>query len=51
MRKLGDLGRIALICLVVSTVGMVLVATVLYPHLPPGGASTEAADQRFDNWC
>ncbi len=28
---------------------MVLVATVLYPHLPPGSASTEASDQRFDN--
>jgi cytochrome c oxidase subunit 2 len=50
MRKPGgDLGRIALIWLAVSTVGMVLVATVLYPHLPPGSASTEAAAQRFDN--
>jgi cytochrome c oxidase subunit 2 len=45
----GDLARIALITLVASAVGMILVATVLYPHLPPGGASTEAAAQRFDN--
>jgi cytochrome c oxidase subunit 2 len=32
-----------------SVVGMVLVATVLAPHLPPGHASTEAAGQRRDN--
>ena len=34
--------RIAVIWLVLTVVGMVLVATVLAPHLPPGGASTEA---------
>ena len=49
MTKLGDFGRIAVIWLVTSTIGMVLVATVLAPHLPPGGASTEASNQRFDN--
>ncbi|HSB37598.1 MAG TPA: cytochrome c oxidase subunit II [Gaiellaceae bacterium] len=49
MTRLGDFGRIAVIWLVTSTVGMVLVATVLAPHLPPGGASTEASGQRFDN--
>jgi cytochrome c oxidase subunit 2 len=47
--RLGDFGRIAVIWLVTSAVGMVLVATVLAPHLPPGGGSTEAAGQRFDN--
>ena len=41
--------RIAVIWLVLTVVGMVLVATVLAPHLPPGGASTEAAGQRRDN--
>ena len=49
MARLGHGGRITLIWLVVSTVGMVLVATVLAPHLPPGTASTEASGQRFDN--
>jgi len=49
VRKLGDLGRIVVIWLITSTVGMVLVPTVLAPHLPPGGGSTEAAGQRFDN--
>src|SRR5438132_1543745 len=49
MGKTGHAGRIALLWLVLSTVGTVLVATVLAPHLPPGGASTEASDQRFDN--
>jgi cytochrome c oxidase subunit 2 len=38
-----------LIWLALSVVGMVLVATVLAPHLPPGHASTEAAGQRRDN--
>jgi cytochrome c oxidase subunit II len=49
MQKPGHVGRIALIWLVLSTVGMVLVATVLAPHLPPGSSSTEASGQRFDN--
>ncbi|HEY3921451.1 MAG TPA: cytochrome c oxidase subunit II [Gaiellaceae bacterium] len=49
MRKLGHGARIALIWLVASTVGDVLVATVLTPHLPPGTGSTEASGQRFDN--
>jgi cytochrome c oxidase subunit II len=49
MRTSGPLTRIAALWLVLSTVGMVLVATVLYPHLPPGNGSTEAAGQRFDN--
>jgi cytochrome c oxidase subunit II len=49
MRKPGELGRLAFIWLVVSTVGMVLVATVLAPHLPPGNGSTEASGQQFDN--
>jgi cytochrome c oxidase subunit 2 len=42
-------GRITLVWLVVSTVSMILVATVLTPHLPPGTGSTEASGQRFDN--
>lgn len=49
MRKTGDFGRLALMWLVVSAVGMVLVATLLAPHLPPGNASTEASGQQFDN--
>src|SRR5690242_20458078 len=49
MRKLGDFGRIVVIWLVASTIGMILVATVLAPHLPPGNGSTEASGQRFDN--
>ena len=49
MARFGHGGRITLIWLVVTTVGMVLVATVLAPHLPPGTASTEASGQRFDN--
>lgn len=47
--RLGHGGRIALIWLVTSTIGMVLVATVLAPHLPPGTGSTEAKGQRLDN--
>ena len=49
MRRLGDFGRIVVIWLVTSAIGMVLVATVLAPHLPPGNGSTEASGQRFDN--
>jgi cytochrome c oxidase subunit II len=49
MRTSGPLGRIVVAWLVVSTVGMVLVATVLAPHLPPGNGSTEASGQQFDN--
>ena len=49
MRKTGDFVRVVVIWLIVSAVGMVLVATVLAPHLPPGTASTEASGQQFDN--
>jgi cytochrome c oxidase subunit 2 len=49
MARLGHGTRIALIWLVSSAVGMVLVAIVLTPHLPPGTGSTEASGQRFDN--
>jgi cytochrome c oxidase subunit 2 len=49
VKKLGDLGRIAVVWLITTTIGMVLVATVLAPHLPPGGGSVEASGQRFDN--
>jgi cytochrome c oxidase subunit 2 len=49
MARLGHGGRIAVIWLVSSTVGMVLVAIFLTPHLPPGTGSTEAKGQRFDN--
>jgi cytochrome c oxidase subunit II len=49
MARLGHGARIGLIWLVTSTVGMVLVATVLAPHLPPGTGSTEAKGQQFDN--
>jgi cytochrome c oxidase subunit II len=49
MRKPEHIARIAILWLVLSTVGMVLVATVLAPHLPPGSGSTEASGQRFDN--
>jgi cytochrome c oxidase subunit II len=49
VKRLGDFGRIVAIWLVTTTVGMVLVATVLAPHLPPGSASSEASGQRFDN--
>jgi cytochrome c oxidase subunit II len=49
MRKLGHFGRIVAICVIVSVIGIVLVATVLAPHLPPGSGSTEASGQRFDN--
>jgi len=47
--RLGDFGRIVVIWFVTTTIGMVLVATVLAPHLPPGSGSTEASGQRFDN--
>ncbi len=47
--RLGHGGRIALIWLVSSAVGMALVAIFLAPHLPPGNGSTEASGQRFDN--
>ena len=49
MARLGHGARISLIWLVVTTIAMVLVATVLTPHLPPGTGSTEAKGQRFDN--
>jgi cytochrome c oxidase subunit 2 len=49
MARFGHGGRITLIWLVVTTIAMVLVATVLAPHLPPGTGSTEAKSQRFDN--
>jgi cytochrome c oxidase subunit 2 len=49
MRKLGHLGRIVVISLVLTAIGMILVATVLAPHLPPGNGSSEASGQRFDN--
>jgi len=49
MNRLGHGGRIALIWLVSSAVGMTLVAIFLAPHLPPGNGSTQAKGQRFDN--
>ena len=49
MTRLGHGARIALAWLVVSTVGMVLVVTLLAPHLPPGTGSVEATGQRHDN--
>ena len=47
--RLGHLGRIALIWLVTSAVGIALVAIFVAPHLPPGNQSTEASGQRLDN--
>ncbi len=49
MRQLGHGARIALIWLVVTTIGMVLVAVFLAPILPPGNGSKQASGQRFDN--
>jgi cytochrome c oxidase subunit 2 len=49
MRRLGHGGRIVVIWLVASAIGMTLVAIFLTPHLPPGTGSTEATGQRFDN--
>lgn len=49
MRQLGHGSRIVLLWLVVTTVGMVLVAVFLAPILPPGTGSTQASGQRFDN--
>jgi cytochrome c oxidase subunit 2 len=49
MTKDRHLAWIVLLWLALSAIGMILVATVLTPHLPPGNASTEASGQRFDN--
>lgn len=49
MRRLGHGGRILLIWLVSSAIGMALVAIFLTPYLPPGTGSQQAAGQQFDN--
>jgi cytochrome c oxidase subunit 2 len=49
MGRLGHLGRIGVIWLVTSAVGMTLAAIFLTPILPPGTGSAEASGQRFDN--
>jgi cytochrome c oxidase subunit 2 len=49
MRNLGHGTRIALVWLVTSTVGMILVVVYLAPHLPPGTGSVQATGQRYDN--
>jgi cytochrome c oxidase subunit 2 len=49
MHKSRAFVTVVVVWLVVSAIGMVLVATVLAPHLPPGTASTEASGQQFDN--
>ncbi len=49
MKRLGPLGRIIVIWLVVSAIAMTLVAIFLTPHLPPGNGSKEAKGQQFDN--
>jgi cytochrome c oxidase subunit 2 len=43
------LGRIGLIWIVLSLIGMVLVYFVWGPHLPPGTDSKQATNQQFDN--
>ena len=48
-RHANHLLRIAAIWLVVSAVGMLLVALFLAPHLPPGNQSAEASGQKLDN--
>jgi len=49
MSRVGHLGRIMILWLVVAAISMTLAAIFLTPILPPGTASAEASGQRFDN--
>lgn len=49
MSRFGHFGRIMVLWLVVSAIGMTLAAIYLTPLLPPGTAGAQAASQQTDN--